>query len=151
MTTTEAEIKLQNYPILEARINSIIKELQKLDLRDVALSMGPSDIKIPDLTETHVQHSHKEWVDEFLDKFEQLAAKKKIISDEMADCLEKQNGIRLMVGRAGLDENESLYVELRYYGGHSVKEMTEMWPNGRSDTWLSDIRKSALQKIADKN
>lgn len=150
MTTAKVESLLNEYIILEKRFEALMNQSKKTGLMQIALSLGPKDLKGKDLSEPSARTSHGEWVDEFERACEKLRRKVQFITDEMAECLEKQDEIRLMLQRAELDENGKLYCELRYIEGHSVKEITELWPNGRSDTWLGDIRKDALQKIADK-
>lgn len=151
MTITEVENKLQEYIILEMRIETKIGELRKNAYRDAAIQMGPKDVTAYDATQIPAHTNKGDWLDEFLGRFESIARKQKIISDEMSDCLKRQIEIRDMVDRAGLDDDESLYCELRYFKGHAVKELSNLWPNQKSPTWLNDIRKSALQKIASKS
>lgn len=144
MTQIEAEKKLMEYAILEKRVETLMKQSKRAGLVQIALSQGPKDIKPTDLTEPRIQCSHEPWIDRFFKAYERLNKKLDQISDEMQTCLERQTDIRIMVEGAGLDDDERLYCNLRYFEGKTVKELEAEW---KSKAWLADVKKTALQKI----
>lgn len=146
------ERKLMQYSIIQKRVESLVKEGERLDLLQIALKLGPKDAEGSDLTLPRVQHAAPQgWIYNFGKACDQLLGKTEQLSGEIADCAKKQIEIRMMVERANLDEDEKLYCELRYFKGlrHSEIGNAEYLDVGRSK--LTELRKKALKKISAAN
>lgn len=144
----ETESWLSEYRIIEKRIDSLYKQAQRPMLREAFLKMGPKgDANMAvDMGRINVDGGHNPipWVV----NLESAYAKAKDISDDIASkieaCLAQQAMMLLAVDRAGLTQEEHLYIEQRYFEGMSVKEMER---EGCRHTRLVDVKRSALEKI----
>ncbi len=144
---TSIEQRLLEYSILTLRINSLIEETTKSTLRNIALKLGPSDIKTSDMSKQRMQTSSpQDWIYYFEKECAKMTAQTEGMKQEIYDCLEKQENIRMMVDAADLSEKQKLYVQLRYYQGKLVKVVaSEMGYNNTES--LKKIRREALKKI----
>lgn len=144
----ETEKWLSEYIILEKRIDALYKQSQRPHLKELALKFAPKGDKnmAVDTEKVRVDGGHRPvpWVIDF----EKLYPKLKEISDEITDqileCEHELADMRMVVGRAGLTNEERLYIEQRYFLGMSVKEMER---DGVGRNKLADTKKSALEKI----
>lgn len=144
----EVESWLSEYIILEKRIDALYKQSQRPHLREMFLKMGPKGDKnmAVDTDKVNVMGGHKPipW----MFNLEAVFAKVNEISDEIGEsmkaCAAQMQDIRCTVGMAGLDNEEALYVEQRYFLGMSVKEMER---DGCRLTRLKEIKMSSLKKI----
>lgn len=144
----ETEKWLSEYTIIEKRIDALYKQSQRPHLKELALKFAPKGDKnmAVDTEKVRVDGGHRPvpWVIDF----EKLYPKLKEISDEITDqileCEHELADMRMVVGRAGLTNEERLYIEQRYFLGMSVKEMER---DGVGRNKLADTKKSALEKI----
>jgi hypothetical protein len=151
----QVESRLLDYIVLEARIVAALERLRSsggyTGGRGVALSMGPGNAPLTQgFSSAHTGRSRREWLDEFYARVEKMPALSQTYSDEIAECIEQQEEIQLMVRRAGLDAEEALYCELRYFQGLMVKDLPLRWPKRIGESRLNELRRRLLQKIADR-
>ena len=145
----ETESWLQDYKILEKRIDALYEQAQKPGLLGMFLKMGPKGDKdmAVDTDKVSVQGGHKPVM--WATNLEEIYSKVKEMSDDIARkiqaCLAQQSDMVQVVDSAGLSTEEYLYIEQRYFLGMSVKEMER---NGAGETKLQQIKRSALEKIS---
>ena len=146
----QVESWLSNYTILEKRIDALYKQSQRPQLKEMFLKMAPKGDKnmAIDTEAVSVSGGHKPipWavnLESVLSKVKEISDG---ISESMKACAAQMQDIRCAVSMAGLDNEEYLYIEQRYFLGMSVKEMER---DGCMRTRLSDVKMSALQKIYD--
>lgn len=143
----QLEWRLIDYKTLEDRVNSLLEEGQKSKILTVALDCGPSDKVVQAISKPRVQTSGPQsWIQMFGDTWEKISKKAERMSEEIAECLEKQEEIRMMVDAADLSEKQKLYVQLRYYQGKMVK-VVALEMGYKNTERLKKIRRDALAKI----
>lgn len=146
----ETESWLQEYRILEQRIESLYCQAQRPQLKEMFLRMGPRGDKnmAVDLDRINVQGGHRPvpWAVNLESVCEKIKQMSEETMGKIMACLAQQNDMVLTVERAGLSHEENLYVEQRYFLGMSIKEMER---DGCMETRLRQIKLSALQKIYD--
>lgn len=148
----QIEKQLLEYHVLTQRLDAISKSAEKDTLKKIALSLGPSDNTVRDITQPRTQsQTLQSWLYNFDRACELLMKQQEHMDDEVVEILNKRASIRLMVDNARLTEQEKLYCELRYYQGIQLEDIAEEGLMDAKKTKLKDIRKDALKKISEGN
>lgn len=145
----QTESWLSEYLILEKRIDALAAQAQKPGLLGMFIKMGPKGIKdmAVQTDAIHVDGGFPPlpWATKLESVYAKVKEFSEDISTKMMACVAQMTDIRCAVDRAGLTQEEALYIEQRYFLGMSVKEMER---DGCGRSKLSDIKLSALEKIS---
>lgn len=148
MTEEQVEKILMEYKDLEKLIEALEQSAEKMTLRDIALSLGPSESTTQDVTRLRAQTTHQDWLYNFGRACDKLIKHQEKMAEEYERYITRRAEIWDMIYNTELENREKEYAVLRYIQGLSIREIRGYDRMGLSKTALQEIRSSTLKKIA---
>lgn len=141
----DIERKLYQYQDCKRRIAEIENRMQ--EIRAKHDSVAEWALRSPRLNDVKVQVGQQKdsVVDAVIRMVDVYGAQYDILREEWVDADYIMRDVQRIVDAAGLTEAERRYAELRYFEGRTPKQIAR--DMDYSDSWLRDIKNSALEKI----
>ena len=141
----DIEKKLYRYAEYQRRLKELQQQIDEVLQQHNVLLDGM--LKAPSLDDVRIQGGFTSdpvysAVQKMIDVY---GARIEAIKNEISNLFYLVDDIMRMINEAGLTEAERQYVQLRYFEGMQPKEIC--FEMNYSDSWLRDIKKSALKKI----
>lgn len=149
MTEEQVEKILLEYREIEKLIEALERSAEKMTLKKIALSLGPSDTMTQDITKPRVQTTHQDWLYNFGRACDILLKHQTEMGEEYERYIERRAEIWGMIANADLENREREYVILRYVEGLRNNEISSYEHMNASRPSLNELRRSALKKIAE--